>query len=832
VFKQVQLPASLSLAQALVIVLRECAPSSAGKDPANSADNICDTLVATCARLATSSAELSESSRPLHVYGVMSGDALEVRYRSKDDLKKREQARRATASNGRAAMLHGGDAGLALVAQHGNLVSQYAHDSDDAAQLFGVPLWRTIERERELGRVASVPFVVEALCDLLRAKHLSEPGIFRVSGQTDAVQALRNKVGTMTARGKFDISMLVADDVHACANVLKQYIRELPDPLIPFEMFELVLRFADVDDESLRARQLRAAMAELPLERYAVLRYLIEFLTDVHAFAAVNQMTSSNLSIIFGPALLHPAADQVASPQYLLAMPKVNLVIDSIIAHADYVFDIGLPQLLQVTPDHIRAAQAAVDEEKDLRRQQQLQRAAAAATNTNTSNSNSNGNNNNTSSNGSGGKIGVSASMPVLNSSAVAAAKAAAAAAAVAVPSTTSSRTSQTCANGGAGGAGKPVRFCEICQKKRAKHVVNFKNGTRWMLCPECLDRARTQRDANKSRSGPQAVPATLTTAAGPPPTSAPPPVPRPSSPVPRPSSPVPRTSSPTPQVVPISAPSMVQVRASTDAVRRPSRVDDAGPLSKSSQLPSDRARSPTRALSPTREPVLCEMCRKEPPKFRITLRNGTKQKVCGNCVAVKQESQKTRKGRSESDSPALAAPQSVSPPPHSNSASSTSSPPVSPASTVVLDQSMLAEEVPPPPPAAVVLTGEDGPPPPPPSEPPPHADFLRTSPPPPPSSPPPPPDDMMFDEPPPPPAETADEAPATNDDDRELQQSYRQQSERRKHRLDVARSRIGITPEEVARAGGASSVAALFGAPPSTPAPALPKSTAALLRK
>lgn len=52
---------------------------------------------------------------------------------------------------------------------------------------------------------------------------------------------------------------------------------------------------------SQRAFALRAVVAKLPLERYALLRYLIEFLTDVHAFAHHNQMTSSNLAIVFGP---------------------------------------------------------------------------------------------------------------------------------------------------------------------------------------------------------------------------------------------------------------------------------------------------------------------------------------------------------------------------------------------------------------------------------------------------------------------------------------------------------------------------------------------------
>lgn len=86
-------------------------------------------------------------------------------------------------------------------------------------------------------------------------------------------------------------------------------------------MYESTIAIAELQDEGERAQQLRLAVAKLPFERYAVLRYVVEFLTDVQLFAATNQMTSSNLSIIFGPALLHPRDDAMASAAYLNQMP-------------------------------------------------------------------------------------------------------------------------------------------------------------------------------------------------------------------------------------------------------------------------------------------------------------------------------------------------------------------------------------------------------------------------------------------------------------------------------------------------------------------------------
>jgi hypothetical protein len=695
IFKQVSLAQSLSLAQALSVIQREChvqlddadasasardslhlagvvsglslsaSASAASFSPLSGSAHhhqelelergadLCERFETTCARL--KAVEFDEGSRPLHVYGVASGDSLSVRQRSAKELKQRlkDAEKRAKASAALRAKAHGGAnaselAAFSLVEKAGSVASQYANDSDDARALFGVPLWRTIERERALGRTGcAVPFVVEALCDLLRAKHLRESGIFRVSGQTAQVQALRNRLGRMTSLAKFDISLLVAEDAHTCANVLKQYIRELPEPLIPFEMFDAVVRLADVDDDE-RALQLRGAMAQLPLERYAVLRYLVEFLTDVHAFAAVNQMTSSNLSIVFGPALLHPEANQVASSAYLMAIPKVNQVVDAIIAHADFIFDIGLPQLLQVTPDQVRAAQAAIDEEKDKNRQRTASAPALKPQS----------------------PPAPAASQPNLGASSrtTTAAAAAAAVAAAGTPTSMPPSSART----------KPMRFCEVCQQKRAKHVVNFKNGTRWMLCPDCLERARAQRESQKKNSGPQPTLAHQITL---------------------------------PANIGGNGGNLSAGAGGGNPLRALSQETPASPRFVEKPTASSPAAPAANVDAPAPPGGLCEACGKEPPKFRITLRNGTKKKVCATCIQQKQESKKARTDSAPepptSKSPAADAPKAtafvddVPPPPPDDMDVPPSPPPLfddGPPPPPVGEESFVAE-VPPPPP-------------------------------------------------------------------------------------------------------------------------------------
>lgn len=119
-----------------------------------------------------------EGSKSLHLVGIENNDVLEVRPRTKDDMKRLEHQLTSQASVKR------------MKKSTSTRALTYDKDTDDAQQLFGKPLWRIIERERDLGRQASVPFIVESLCDVMRAKHLKESGLFRVSGQTIEVSII------------------------------------------------------------------------------------------------------------------------------------------------------------------------------------------------------------------------------------------------------------------------------------------------------------------------------------------------------------------------------------------------------------------------------------------------------------------------------------------------------------------------------------------------------------------------------------------------------------------------------------------------------------------
>ncbi|KAJ7996445.1 hypothetical protein DPEC_G00237150 [Dallia pectoralis] len=79
------------------------------------------------------------------------------------------------------------------------------------------------------------PLVVEQCVDFIRERGLLEVGLFRKSGQATLVKELQNAFDA-GEKPSFD-----STDVHTVASLLKLYLRELPEPLVPFSRYQDLL---------------------------------------------------------------------------------------------------------------------------------------------------------------------------------------------------------------------------------------------------------------------------------------------------------------------------------------------------------------------------------------------------------------------------------------------------------------------------------------------------------------------------------------------------------------------------------------------------------------
>jgi hypothetical protein len=120
-------------------------------------------------------------------------------------------------------------------------------------------------------------------------------GIFRLSGAKPDVDRLKK------AFNNGERPAMQSEDPHAVTGILKQYLRELPDPLCTFGLYTDFLRAVQSPNS---ADALTTVVQSLPPINQAVLKVLSEFLWEVAQFESVNMMSFQNLAIVFGPTIL------------------------------------------------------------------------------------------------------------------------------------------------------------------------------------------------------------------------------------------------------------------------------------------------------------------------------------------------------------------------------------------------------------------------------------------------------------------------------------------------------------------------------------------------
>nr|XP_033809777.1 rho GTPase-activating protein 11A-like [Geotrypetes seraphini] len=157
--------------------------------------------------------------------------------------------------------------------------------------LFGVPLHLLPLSERD----GPIPqFLVDA-CHFL-SPYLHTEGLFRKSGSMTRIKALKVRLES----GERCLNSALPCDVAA---LLKQFFRDLPDPLIPVELQEPLYRIQEVVSERERGSITALVTCLLPRIRACTLRYLCTFLQRIAIRCDENKMDSGNLALVLAPNL-------------------------------------------------------------------------------------------------------------------------------------------------------------------------------------------------------------------------------------------------------------------------------------------------------------------------------------------------------------------------------------------------------------------------------------------------------------------------------------------------------------------------------------------------
>ncbi|XP_064073011.1 unconventional myosin-IXAa-like isoform X1 [Vanessa tameamea] len=174
-------------------------------------------------------------------------------------------------------------------------------------KVFGIPL-----SELPTGE-GNIPIVVDRLITTIEMTGLYTEGLYRKSGLSSKVRELRRLLDERPEEG---VERLDAYAVHVRASVLKTFFRELPEPLLTFDLYDDFILAAEISDPQERVSSIFTILKKLPKPNYDLVERLIFHLARVALGENHNRMGPNALAIVFAPCILRthkiqPAQDSL-----------------------------------------------------------------------------------------------------------------------------------------------------------------------------------------------------------------------------------------------------------------------------------------------------------------------------------------------------------------------------------------------------------------------------------------------------------------------------------------------------------------------------------------
>lgn len=197
---------------------------------------------------------------------------------------------------------------------------------DSALRVFGASLAQLCGNEP-----SKIPYLVSHCIQYLDSKALDTEGIFRLSGSQVQIDRYRDQFNSGV-----QVDLTSEPDHHTVSGLLKLFFREMPEPLLTFELYESFIAAQAERDSIKRIRYVRHLLTLLPVANRATLKYLMVFLSRVEKHSAVNKMAMHNLATVFGPNLLSLKDGDVI--RLVEDTPLVNGLVNTFIKDFDLIF--------------------------------------------------------------------------------------------------------------------------------------------------------------------------------------------------------------------------------------------------------------------------------------------------------------------------------------------------------------------------------------------------------------------------------------------------------------------------------------------------------------
>ncbi|XP_008426588.1 rho GTPase-activating protein 32 isoform X2 [Poecilia reticulata] len=197
-----------------------------------------------------------------------------------------------------------------------------------------------------------VPQVLKSCTEFIE-KHGVVDGIYRLSGIASNIQKLRHEFDSE------QIPDLTKDvyiqDIHCVGSLCKLYFRELPNPLLTYQLYEKFSEAVSAATDEERLIKIHDVIQQLPPPHYRTLEFLMRHLSRLAAFSYITNMHTKNLAIVWAPNLLRSKQIESACFSGTAAFMEVRIqsvVVEFILNHVDVLFSTKLSSLIREGTGH------------------------------------------------------------------------------------------------------------------------------------------------------------------------------------------------------------------------------------------------------------------------------------------------------------------------------------------------------------------------------------------------------------------------------------------------------------------------------------------------
>lgn len=124
-------------------------------------------------------------------------------------------------------------------------------------------------------------------------------GLYRKSGTTSKINELKQKIDDNSSSVDLD-----PYSVHVLTAALKSFFREMPEPLMTYDLYDDFLWSTAISDKQERVQAILSHIGKLPRANYDLLERLMFHLARVAQQEVANRMNANSLAIVFAPCIL------------------------------------------------------------------------------------------------------------------------------------------------------------------------------------------------------------------------------------------------------------------------------------------------------------------------------------------------------------------------------------------------------------------------------------------------------------------------------------------------------------------------------------------------